>query len=206
MTTRTITTASNYVPIMQLLFVINIIGDLPDNLSYLAPTQFELLIKKLPNTKYFSTGVNVPSISVAEVQQPTRYGANVKVPGDKISYGEITVTFIVDENMENWTELYTWMSQITSSTDPDKYRSLVGANRRANEPYDGSGDYDAVYSDMTIVVTTAANNPNRYIRIQDAFPTSLGEITMDTTVAGGLSYVTCTASFQFTTFEIAATS
>ena len=189
MTTRTITTASWA-------------GDLPDNLSYLAPTQFELLIKKLPNTKYFSTGVNVPSISVAEVQQPTRYGANVKVPGDKISYGEITVTFIVDENMENWTELYTWMSQITSSTDPDKYRSLVGANRRANEPYDGSGDYDAVYSDMTIVVTTRSNNPNRYIRIQDAFPTSLGEITMDTTVAGGLSYVTCTASFQFTTFEI----
>ena len=131
MTTRTITTASWA-------------GDLPDNLSYLAPTQFELLIKKLPNTKYFSTGVNVPSISVAEVQQPTRYGANVKVPGDKISYGEITVTFIVDENMENWTELYTWMSQITSSTDPDKYRSLVGANRRANEPYDGSGDYDAI--------------------------------------------------------------
>ena len=78
MTTRTITTASWA-------------GDLPDNLSYLAPTQFELLIKKLPNTKYFSTGVNVPSISVAEVQQPTRYGANVKVPGDKISYGEITV-------------------------------------------------------------------------------------------------------------------
>ena len=102
--------------------------------------------------------------------------------------------------------MYTWMSAITGSTDPEKFRSLVGANRRADEPYDGSGDYDALYSDMTIVVTTAANNPNRYIRIQDAFPTSLGEITMDTTVAGGLSYVTCTASFQFTTFEITATS
>ena len=181
-------------------------GDLPDNLSYLAPTQFELLIKKLPNTKYFSTGVNVPSVSVAEVQQPTNLGRNVLIPGDKINFGEITVTFIVDENMENWTELYQWMSQITSSTDPEKYRSLVGAARRADLPYDGSGDPDAVYSDMTIVVTTAANNPNRYIRIEGAFPTSLGEITMDTTVAGGLSYVTCTASFQFTTFEIAATS
>ena len=181
-------------------------GNLPENLSYLAPTQFELLIKKLPNTKYFATGVNVPSIDVAEIQQPTRYGANVKVPGDKISYGAITITFIVDENMENWTELYDWMAGITSSTDAEKYRTLVGANRRANEPYDGSGDPDAVYSDMTIVVTTAANNPNRFIRIQDAFPTNLGEITMDTTVAGGLSYVTCNASFQFTTFEIAATS
>ena len=181
-------------------------GDLPDNLSYLAPTQFELLVKKLPNTKYFSTGVNVPSVSVAEVQQPTNLGRNVLIPGDKINFGEITVTFIVDENMENWTELYQWMSQITSSTDPEKYRSLVGAARRADLPYDGSGDPDAVYSDMTIVVTTAANNPNRYIRIRDAFPTNLGEITMDTTVAGGLTYVTCTASFQFTSFEIASTS
>lgn len=109
-------------------------GDLPDNLSYLAPTQFELLIKKLPNTKYFSTGVNVPSVSVAEVQQPTNLGRNVLIPGDKINFGEITVTFIVDENMENWTELYQWMSQITSSTDPEKYRSLVGAARRADLP------------------------------------------------------------------------
>ena len=103
-------------------------GNLPDNLSYLAPTQFELLVKKLPNTKYFSTGVNVPSVAVAEIQQPTNLGLNVKIPGDKLNLGEITVTFIVDENMENWTELYTWMSQLTSSTDPEKFRSLVGAN------------------------------------------------------------------------------
>ena len=181
-------------------------GNLPDNLSYLAPTQFELLVKKLPNTKYFATGVNIPSVSVAESLQTTRLGANVKVPGDKITFGELSVSFIVDENMENWTELYTWMSQITSSTDPEKFRTLVGANRRAEQPYDGSGDYDALYSDMTIVITTAANNPNRYVRIEGAFPTSLSEITMDTTVAGGITYVTCSASFQFTTFEIASTS
>jgi hypothetical protein len=181
-------------------------GSLPDNLSYLAPTQFELLVKKLPNTKYFATGVNVPSITLAEVIQPTNLGVNIKVPGDKLSFGEMTISFIVDENMENWTELYTWMEGITGGTDPEKFRTLVGANRRADQPYDGSGNYDELYSDMTIVVTTASNNPNRYIRIQDAFPTSLGEITMDTTVAGGVSYVTCTASFNFTTFEIASTS
>ena len=193
MTTRQISTASWA-------------GNLPDNLSYLAPTQFELLVKKLPNTKYFATGVNIPSVSVAESLQTTRLGANVKVPGDKITFGELSINFIVDENMENWTELYTWMEQTTGSTDPEKFRSLVGANRKADQPYDGSGNYDELYSDMTIVVTTAANNPNRYVRIQDAFPTSLGEITMDTTVAGGITYVTCNASFQFTSLEIASTS
>ena len=181
-------------------------GSLPDNLSYLAPTQFELLVKKLPNTKYFATGVNIPSVSVGETLQPTRLGANVKLPGDKIQFGEITITFIVDENMENWTELYNWMEGITASTDTEKYRLLVGANKRENQPQDNSGDFDQLHSDMTIVVTTAANNPNRYVRIQDAYPSALGEIAMDTTVAGGISYVTCTASFQFTSFEIASTS
>ena len=179
-------------------------GSLPDNLSYLAPTQFELIVKKLPNTKYFATGVNIPSVNIGETLQPTRLGANIKLPGDKINYGELTITFIVDENMENWTEMFNWMEGITASTDTEKYRLLTGASKSAK--YDGSGDPEEMYSDMTIVVTTAANNPNRYIRIQDAYPSSLGEITMDTTVAGGLSYVTCTASFQFTSFEIASTS
>ena len=191
MTTRQISTASWA-------------GNLPDNLSYLAPTQFELLVKKLPNTKYFATGVNIPSVSVAETVQTTRLGANVKVP--KITFGELSINFIVDENLENWTELYTWMEQTTGSTDPDKFRTLIGSSRNEGQSYDGSGDYESMYSDMTIVITTAANNPNRYVRIQDAFPTSLGEITMDTTVAGGITYVTCNASFQFTTFEIASTS
>jgi hypothetical protein len=179
-------------------------GSLPDNLSYLAPTQFELIVKKLPNTKYFATGVNIPSVNIGETLQPTRLGANIKLPGDKINYGELTITFIVDENMENWTEMFNWMEGITASTDTEKYRLLTGASQ--SPKYDGSGDPEEMYSDMTIVVTTAANNPNRYIRIQDAYPSSLGEITMDTTVAGGLSYVTCTASFQFTSFEIASTS
>jgi len=179
-------------------------GSLPDNLSYLAPTQFELLVKKLPNTKYFATGVNIPSVNIGETLQPTRLGANIKLPGDKVNYGEMTITFIVDENMENWTEMFSWMEGITASTDTEKYRLLTGASKSVK--YDGSGDATEMYSDMTIVVTTAANNPNRYIRIQDAYPSSLGEITMDTTVAGGLSYVTCTASFQFTSFEIASTS
>jgi len=191
MTTRQITTATWA-------------GSLPDNLSYLAPTQFELIVKKLPNTKYFATGVNIPSVNIGESLQPTRLGANIKLPGDKINYGELTITFIVDENMENWTEMFNWMEGITASTDTEKYRLLTGASQ--SPKYDGSGDPEEMYSDMTIVVTTAANNPNRYIRIQDAYPSTLGEITMDTTVAGGLSYVTCTATFFFTNFEISSTS
>ena len=61
-----------------------------------------------------------------------------------------------------------------------------------------------LHAGSTTINTKNCNN--RYIRIQGAFPTSLGEITMDTTVAGGITYVTCSASFQFTTFEIASSS
>ena len=77
-------------------------GDLPDNLSYLAPTQFELLVKKLPNTKYFSTGVNVPSVSVAEVQQPTNLGRNVLIPGDKINFGYLDIEAPKNSKSSKW--------------------------------------------------------------------------------------------------------
>ena len=62
-----------------------------------------------------------------------------------------------------------------------------------------------MYSDMTMVVTTAANNPNRYVRIYDCFPTTLAEVTMDTTTTDN-PYVVCNATFAFTYFEIATTS
>ena len=99
--------------------------------------------------------------------------------------------------MENWTELY---NGCLITNRPRKYRNLVGANRRQMNHM------------MVLVIRCSifrydycsyygANNPNRYIRIQDAFPTSLGEITMDTTIWW---FIICNlyCIFQFTTFEI----
>jgi len=177
----------------------------PANLSYLAPTQFELVVSKLPNTKYFATGANIPSVSASALNQPTTLGIVPKMPGDKVNFDEFTVNFIIDENLENWTELYNWIISIAPGYDTKDYRTLTGANDRSNRPFDGSGDPMKMYSDMTMVITTAANNPNRYVRYHDCFPTSLASVEMDTTSTSN-PYVTCTASFAFTYFEIATTS
>ena len=130
-------------------------GNLPDNLSYLAPTQFELLVKKLPNTKVLCNRCKHTICKCCRKFTNYKIRGKCKSSCDKITFGELSINFIVDENMENWTELYTWMEQTTGSTDPEKFRSLVGANRNEDQPYDGSGNYDELYSDMTIVVTTA---------------------------------------------------
>ena len=41
-------------------------SDQPTNLNYLSPVNFDLLIQKLPKTRYFCTGVNIPSINFSE--------------------------------------------------------------------------------------------------------------------------------------------
>ena len=180
-------------------------GYLPDKLSYLSPTQFELVIAKLPSTKYFATGANIPSVSLNALAQSTRLGIQPQMPGDRVAFSEFNVNFIVDENLENWRELYTWMIQIAPGYDSNEYRKLIGANDRVGQKFDDSGDPKKMYSDMTMVVTTAANNPNRYVRIYDCFPTTLAEVTMDTTTTDN-PYVVCNATFAFTYFEIATTS
>ena len=185
--------------------VANWAGTLPDNLSYLSPTQFELVIAKLPNTIYFATGANIPSVTATALNQPTTLGIQPKMPGDRVEFGQFTVNFIVDENLTNWKELYDWMVQIAPGYDSKDYRTLIGAVDRTGQPFNDSGDPKMMYSDMTMVVTTAANNPNRFIRYHDCFPIDLAEVTMDTTTTDN-PYVTASASFAFTYFEIAETS
>ena len=97
------------------------------------------------------------------------------------------------------------MIQIAPGYDSSEYRKLIGSNDRTGQEFDDSGDPKKMYSDMTMVVTTAANNPNRYVRIYDCFPTTLAEVAMDTTTTDN-PYVVCNATFAFTYFEIATTS
>ena len=46
-------------------------SDQPTNLNYLSPVNFDLLINKLPKTRYFCTGVTLPGVNFSESTQET---------------------------------------------------------------------------------------------------------------------------------------
>ena len=68
----------------------------PAKQDYADPTKFKFSIIKLPKVEYFCTQVNLPGISISDnYSQPTPF-RDIPLPGEKLSYEPLAVTFIVD--------------------------------------------------------------------------------------------------------------
>ena len=73
------------------------------NRNFLSPVGFKFSIAKIPKADFFANQANIPGIDLGFAVQPT-YLKDLPVPGDKLTYGDFNLRFIIDENMENgWT-------------------------------------------------------------------------------------------------------
>lgn len=161
--------------------------NLTDNLNMLGPGNFKITIdaSEFANLQFFCTTANVPSLTSNEVLQS--YGnRQAYVPGDTLEYGTFEVTFIVDEEMKNYIEMYNWIKK--------------NADHNITQTRTGQRSHEEKYKDITLSVLTSKNTINKQIRLQDAFPTNLGDLnftTQDLTV----EYLTCTVTFRYNKFE-----
>ena len=63
---------------------------------------------RFPNLEFFAQSVNHPSINLAPAIQPFR-GVDAAFPGDKIDYTELNMLVMLDENMQIYEEMKTWL-------------------------------------------------------------------------------------------------
>lgn len=153
----------------------------PTNKNFLSPLGFKFSIKKTPNMNYFVQSVNLPSVTVGSTAIPTPF-VRVPVAGDHLVYGDLTLTFKVDEDLSNYIELYNWVKAIGK---PDSY-----------EQYDP----EQVYSDATLTILSSAYRAKREIQFFDIFPVDLGGFTFLTT-AGDVDYVESIVTFKYRSYD-----
>lgn len=58
--------------------------------------------------------VNLPGISVPDQPQPTILGVTVPIPTMSAVFEPLTIEFIVDSDLTNWKNLYSWIRNITN--------------------------------------------------------------------------------------------
>ena len=180
----------------------------PDKLDYASPTQFKFGIHQLPKVEFFTLSANVPGISADTVTQPTPY-KDIPIVGDKLTYENLSITFQVDEYLENYVSLHNWMKGIGFPTDRQEFRTYrdVTSNTPAGgkEPsidLVGSATTDrALYSDAYLMVLSNKNNPIVEISFHDIFPVSLGALEFTQSVTD-IEYMTVTADFAYQIYEI----
>jgi hypothetical protein len=182
------------------------INNQPTNPQFLSPVGFNFSIRKLPNVNYFAQSINLPGVQLGETIFPTPF-INIPIAGDHMSFGDMAITFKIDENMENYIELFNWIqylgypesfNQSKEIYDKNGLDSLSGLrNVQRTQRSLGAGGV----SDATLTVLNSASVPNMSIEIEDAFPLSISDIQFDVRTPD-IDYIEATATFKFKLFKI----
>ena len=182
----------------------------PSKLDYTSPTQFRFLINQLPKVEYFTTEANIPGITLGDIELATPL-KNIPLMGDKLTYEDLNITFIVDENLENYIEMHTWLTAIGFPKDRKQFADFRSTT--SNTPTIQRGESKdigdvrastpeiAMTSDAIMTILTNKNNPVVECRFRDVFPTSLSGLTYSQNQTD-VEYLTATVNFKYQIYEI----
>ena len=186
----------------------------PTKLDYASPTQFRFSIIKLPKVEYFATAANIPGITLGQANQPTPL-KDIPIPGDKLEYDNLNITFLVDENLENYREIHGWLTGLGFPKDNEQFRNLqnagsdrfpttknVGLNKELGSIKKAVQDDGGLYSDATLFVLTSKNNANLEVRFRDLYPVSLSGLDYNQQETD-IQYLTANVTFAYKIYEFA---
>ena len=189
----------------------NIIDRTPSKFDYASPIQFRFKMTKLPNVEFFVQSANIPSIALSELSMPTPL-KDISMPGEKITYQPLEVSFLVDENLNNYKEIHDWITGLGFPQDHKQYGDVLatGSDRFSRSTSStaavGSGtpaplSEGGIYSDATLIVLNNKNIAKTEIRFQNVFPISLGSLSYDIK-ASDVDYLQVSASFNYMYYDI----
>mgnify|MGYP001248162831 FL=1 len=185
----------------------------PTKLDYASPTQFKFSIIKLPKVEFFVTEINLPGIELTSLTQNTTL-KQIPIPGNDLSYDPLSLTFMVDENFENYQEIHGWLVGLGYPRDNSEFRNLAqsGNDRFPNSSQSVSTEIGKVkykaaqaggtYSDATLTTLTSKNNSQLEVRFRDIYPTKLTGLAF-TQQAGDINYLTATVDFNYLVYDFA---
>ena len=182
----------------------------PSKLDYTSPTQFRFVINQLPKVEYFTVAGNIPGITLDEIELGTPL-KNIPLMGNKLTYEDLSITFIVDEDLLNYIEMHTWLTAIGFPKDKSQFRNFRSATSNVASATRGEsndiGDVKpstperAMYSDAVMTILTNKNNPVVECRFADVFPTSLSGLTYSQNQTD-VEYLTAEVNFKYQIYEI----
>jgi hypothetical protein len=155
--------------------------------NYLSPLEFVVTVKRLPNVQFFTQRATIPSVIMQPIDKPTPF-KTIFETGDRVTYSELNLTFIVDEQMNNYIEIFNWIKGLTFPENFNQFKNIKESE-------------EGLRSDISIVVMNSHKNPSIRIDYYDCFPISLSEVLLDTTQSD-IVYPEATVTFQYNYFSI----
>jgi len=164
-----------------------------DNRNFLSPVGFKFTLAKFPKVTFFSNTARIPDITLGTAIQST-YLKDIDVPGEKLTYGELNVRFLVDENLENYMRIHNWL---TGLGFPDSAQQFI--DKTTNE--DSIRDNLEQFSDGSLHILNSNFKDIAIVKFKDLFPIYLTSLEFDATESD-LNYFTADVTFKYTIYDI----
>jgi hypothetical protein len=156
----------------------------PSTDNYLLNNSFKFSIDRIPYVTYFCQKANIPSLDFGIVEQPTKYGTRLQLAGTLYDFSVLEISFIVDENMKNWLEIFDWMKSMGSM---ENFTENVSKKQQQ--------------TDAEMIIMSSAYRPILSVQYKGVFPVNIGGIDFDSAVADP-EPVLATATFQYRSYDI----
>ena len=183
----------------------------PSIMDYASPVQFRFKCAKLPEVEFFCQTANLPGVSLTPIPIKTPL-KEIPVPGDVVTYQDLAISFIVDENLNNYKEIHDWivglgfpkdhtqfsnLRALSSDRFPGTTASTAATGTSTATPLPEGG----IYSDATLTVLNSKNIAKTEIRFYNIFPISLGALSYDVK-RSDVEYLVAAVDFSYMYYEI----
>ena len=183
----------------------------PSKMDYASPVQFRFKCSKLPLVEFFCQTANIPAIGLGEHTIETSLH-DFPIPGDKVTFQNLAMSFLVDENLNNYKELHDWIiglgaprshtqfsdfRALSSDRFPGTTASTAATGTSIAKPLSESG----IYSDATLTILNSKNIAKTEVRFYNIFPTRLGSLSYSVKSAD-VDYLTAGVDFSYMYYEI----
>ena len=169
-----------------------------ENRNFLSPVGFKFILTRTPKVSFFANTANIPSLSMGNATQPT-YLKDIPIPGDKPEFGDFTLRFIVDENLENYMQIHKWIRGLGY---PESLKEIFDLQKEDEKGVPKKQQIGLnIFSDGTLQVLNSSYNSQFNVVFKDMFPVELSALEFDAT-NNDIEYFTADVTFKYTIYNI----
>jgi len=163
------------------------------NRNFLSPIGFKFSLGKTPKVDFFCTNTRIPELSLGLARQPS-YLKDLDIPGEKLTFGDLTLSFLVDENMENYMAIHNWLTGLGFPETTKEFADII-------KDSDGQRDPKEAFCDGTLRILNSNYREVGKVKFNDLFPISLTSLDFDATNTD-VQFFTAEATFKYTLYKL----
>ena len=169
------------------------------NRNFLAPVGFKFSLSKYPKVDFFCNSARIPEITLGLAVQPS-YLKDIDIPGEKLEYGDLSIRFLVDEQLKNYVAVHKWLTGLGFPETPQQFIDQT-TDREPRSNRVGERDFQEQFSDGSLHILNSNYRDVAVVKFNDIFPVSLTSLDFDAT-EDDINYFTAEASFKYTVYNI----